>query len=99
MRYKNATQHLPKELLEQVQQYADGEFLYIPRIKGAKREWGAKTATRRELRARNERIYKEYLAGERADVLSRRYFLSVKSIQRIIAGKRRESAQRPAEKS
>lgn len=98
MRYKNATQHLPKELLEQVQQYADGEFLYIPRIKGAKREWGAKTATRRELRARNERIYKEYLAGERADALSRRYFLSVKSIQRIIAGKRRESAQHSAEK-
>lgn len=94
MRYKNATQHLPKELLEQVQQYADGEFLYIPRIKGAKREWGAKTATRRELRARNERIYQEYLAGERTDALSRRYFLSVKSIQRIIASQRRESMER-----
>ena len=89
MRYKNATQHLPKELLEQVQQYADGEFLYIPRIKGAKKEWGAKTATRQELTARNQRIYRDYLAGERADTLSRRYFLSVKSIQRIIASQRR----------
>ena len=89
MRYKNATQHLPKELLEQVQQYADGEFLYIPRSKGKKKEWGAKTATRRELRARNERIYKEYLAGERAEALSRRYFLSVKSIQRIVASQKR----------
>ena len=92
MRYKNATQHLPKELLEQVQKYADGEFLYIPRIKGAKKEWGAKTATRRELKARNERIYKEYLSGERADTLSRRYFLSIKSIQRIVASQRREHA-------
>ena len=93
MRYKNATQHLPKELLEQVQQYADGEFLYIPRIKGAKREWGAKTATRRELMARNERIHKEYLAGESADALSRRYFLSVKSIQRIIASQKRSQGE------
>ena len=98
MRYKNATQHLPKELLEQVQQYADGEFLYIPRIKGAKKEWGARTATRRELMARNERIYKEYLAGESADALSRRHFLSVKSIQRIIASqKRAQSDQIPPE--
>ena len=93
MRYKNATQHLPKELLEQVQKYADGEFLYIPRIKGAKREWGAKTATRRELMARNERIYKEYLAGENADALSQRYFLSLKSIQRIIASQRRSLSE------
>lgn len=92
MRYKNATQHLPKELLEQVQQYADGEFLYIPRIKGSKKEWGEKTATRRELKARNERIYKEYLAGERADTLSRRHFLSIKSIQRIVASQKRENA-------
>lgn len=89
MRYKNATQHLPKELLEQVQQYADGEFLYIPRIKGAKKEWGAKTATRRELSVRNERIYQEYLAGERVDTLSRRYFLSIKSIQRIVSSQKR----------
>ena len=95
MRYKNATQHLPKELLEQVQQYADGEFLYIPRIKGAKKEWGARTATRRELTARNERIYGEYLAGERADTLSKRYFLSVKSIQRIISIQKRAHANTP----
>ena len=98
MRYKNATQHLPKELLEQVQQYADGEFLYIPRIKGAKKEWGARTTTRRELMARNERIYKEYLAGARADALARRYFLSIKSIQRIVASqKRAQSDQIPPE--
>ena len=94
MRYKNATQHLPKELLEQVQQYADGEFLYIPRIKGAKKEWGARTTTRRELMARNERIYKEYLAGERPDTLSRRYFLSLKSIQRIIASQKRSMSDK-----
>lgn len=96
MRYKNATQHLPKELLEQVQQYADGEFLYVPRIKGKKKEWGAKTATRRELKARNERIFKDYLAGEHIDALAKRYFLSIKSIQRIIASQKRlQSRDKP----
>ena len=67
MRYKNATQHLPKELLEQVQQYADGEFLYIPRIKGAKKEWGAKTATRRQTTRPSRRTLHVQRPGIRQD--------------------------------
>ena len=67
MGYKKATHVLPPELLLQVQKYIDGEFLYIPRISDQKRGWGAATSTRRELHDRNERIYAEYLAGERME--------------------------------
>lgn len=64
MSYKKAAQILPQELLLKVQEYIDGEFLYIPRISDNKKSWGASTSTSQELRSRNERIYAEYLAGQ-----------------------------------
>lgn len=79
MSYKKAAQVLPEELLAQIQEYIDGEFLYIPRAAENKRRWGASTATRRELRERNQRIYAEYLAGVRIDSLADAYFLSPKA--------------------
>lgn len=30
MKYKNATKVLPNELIEQIQQYVQGEYVYIP---------------------------------------------------------------------
>lgn len=54
MSYRKATHILPQELLEQIQEYVDGEFLYIPRI--SKKNWGTATPVRQELRERNTRI-------------------------------------------
>ncbi|HJB07598.1 MAG TPA: hypothetical protein H9716_06985 [Candidatus Enterocloster faecavium] len=93
MGYKKATHVLPPELLLQVQEYIDGEFLYIPRISGQKRDWGTATSTRRELHDRNERIYAEYLGGETMDALAVKYFLSLKSIQRIVGQFKKERNQ------
>lgn len=84
MSYKKATHILPQELLEQVQQYVDGESIYIPRVAEKKKVWGSTTSTRRELKVRNAQIYAEYLEGEKIEMLAERYFLSMKSIQRII---------------
>ena len=58
MSYKNATHILPKDLLRRVQQYVDGEFLYIPRAAGSKKAWGESTSIRQELLERNRRISK-----------------------------------------
>ena len=38
MGYKKATHVLPHDLLLKVQEYIDGEFLYIPRISDHKKE-------------------------------------------------------------
>ena len=84
MKYKNATLVLPPDLLLQVQEYVDGEFLYIPRVSDRKRSWGETTLTRRELQDRKKRIYEDYLNGESMEHLAEKYFLSLKSIQRII---------------
>lgn len=84
MSYKRAIHILPNDLLEQVQEYIDGELIYIPRKPGNKKEWGSKTSTRKELQQRNMRIYEDYLAGNNLKQLSQDHFLSLKSIQRII---------------
>lgn len=40
MKYKNAAEILPSELLREIQGYIEGELLYIPRSE-AKQGWGA----------------------------------------------------------
>lgn len=90
MGYKKATNILPQELLEKIQEYVDGEYIYIPRKEESRKEWGASTSTKQELRARNEQIYKDYLDGTSMDGLAEKYFLSLKSIQRIIGQFKKE---------
>jgi len=49
-----------------------------------KQAWGTKTQTKQELLARNQQIYKDYLAGSKTSELACKYYLSEKSIQRIL---------------
>lgn len=84
MSYQKAIYILPYDLLEQIQEYVDGEFIYIPRKSGNKKEWGTKTSTRKEVQLRNLQIYEDYLSGNSLEELARKYFLSLKSIQRIM---------------
>lgn len=88
MRYINATQILPEKLLAEIQEYADGIFLYIPRRSNNKRPWGTATATRQELAKRNRSIFHDHAAGASLSELASQYFLSPKTIQRIIAKQR-----------
>ncbi len=84
MSYKRANHIIPNALLEQVQEYVDGDCIYIPRKSGNKKAWGSQTSTRKELQHRNTQIYQDYLTGNSPQTLSEKYFLSLKSIQRII---------------
>lgn len=84
MNYKKATHVLPQELLSKVQEYIDGEFIYIPRLSERKKSWGATTSIRQELLDRNNLIYADYLTGISMESLAEKYFLSLKSIQRIV---------------
>lgn len=88
MSYIKATQLLPEDLLVKIQAYVEGKSIYIPKVCGNKNKWGANTSTREELKIRNKQIYGDYLKGHSSVDLSQRYFLSVKSIQRIIRQQR-----------
>ena len=84
MRYQKAEDVLPAELLEKIQEYADGVYLYIPRRADHRQSWGNSTRYREELRQRNESI--RYLHGEGlgTEALAERFHLSVKTIQRVL---------------
>ncbi|ADL50254.1 CD3324 family protein [Clostridium cellulovorans] len=84
MSYIKATDVLPEEILLLIQQYVDGEYLYIPRKETNKKSWGENTNSRKELSLRNSNIYNDYRKGLNIKNLSSKYFLSEKSIQRII---------------
>lgn len=84
MSYKKAEQILPMEIIELIQNYADGVCLYIPRRENTRKDWGNGTKIREELKERNARIYGDYKRGLRTDELGEKYFLSGKSIQRIV---------------
>ena len=84
MRYINATQILPPELLAQIQEYADGVTIYIPRKPGTRHKWGQETTYRSELKYRNDHIRSDHTAGLSVPELVRKYHLSEKSIRRIL---------------
>lgn len=84
MGYIRAEEILPIEVIELIQQYVDGENIYIPRKPAQRQAWGAGTQIKQELLRRDQQIYQDYLAGDTTLELAGKYYLSKKSIQRII---------------
>lgn len=84
MSYRRAEQILPNEIIELIQNYVDGECIYIPRKENSRKNWGENTSIREELKERNLCIYIDYQMGMKGSEIAKKYFLSVKSIQRII---------------
>ena len=90
MSYIRADEILPKELLEAIQQYVDGQIIYIP--KKEKQEWGSGSSAKEFFRERNERIFQAWQKGISEDELSRRFSLSRNSIQRILRSQKLAAA-------
>lgn len=84
MSYFRAEEVLPSNIIELIQNYIDGENIYIPRKQVNKKEWGSQTLIRQELSDRNTSIFSDYKKGYKVPQLATKYFLSEKSIHRII---------------
>ncbi len=82
MSYIRAEEVLPKELIETIQQYISGENIYIPCVE--KKDWGSQTETRKYYNERNREICDKSRKGVSTLILAQEYFLSEKSIRRII---------------
>lgn len=89
MSYKKAQDVLPEEILKIIQEYIDGEYIYIPRKNENHKSWGEKSGIKDSLKIRNTEIYKKYLNGNSINELSKEYYLSEKSIRRIIGQEKR----------
>ena len=84
MSYASARDIFPENILKIIQQYVDGECIYIPKKEENKIAWGKLSQGKSEILNRNSRIYQDYLSGISMQNLSERYYLSPKSIQRIV---------------
>ena len=83
MKYKNASDVLPKNLLKEVQKYAAGETLYFPKDKERKK-WGETTGSRVFFQERNAEIREKYLRKMSIEHIAVEYNLSVETIRKIL---------------
>ena len=90
MKYKNARTVLPQNLIEELQKYVQGEYLYIPISE--KKEKDELTEYKIELDKRNSHIYTKHLEGVSNHRLAKIYNLSESSIRRIIIRQKKDYA-------
>lgn len=83
MNYLNASHVLPDELLKEVQKYAAGETLYIPKEE-EKRKWGEGSGARDYYNKRNSEIRQAYADKVSIEELSNEYCLSIETIKKIL---------------
>lgn len=91
MSYVKAEKILPQEIIELIQKYVDGEYIYIPRKNCNRKAWGENTNIKNEIKTRNHNIYMKYINGTSVEVLATEYYLSEKSIQRIILEEKKKA--------
>ncbi|MBQ8555592.1 MAG: hypothetical protein IJ438_06940 [Clostridia bacterium] len=87
MKYENARDILPEQLLRQVQKYVSGMLVYIPSREN-KREWGMVSGYRLHLQQRNRDIRAQFALGETVQDLADAYHLSCETIKRIVYNKK-----------
>ena len=83
MKYKNASDILPDELLKEVQRYVSGEALYIP-SSNERQKWGSGSGSRQFYTQRNDEIRLKFFHKVSIDKLADEYNLSTETIRKII---------------
>lgn len=84
MRYQKADEIFPKELLLEIQKYAQGQIVYIPKAKGKRKAWGENSGNRNYLNIRNENICQKFSEGSTINQLADEFCLSIYSIKKIV---------------
>lgn len=84
MKYINATKILPDCLIKELQEYVQGDYLYIPVKEGTHKAWGELSGGKIAMQKRNQKIIQQYQNGISIDELSETYFLSTHAIRKIL---------------
>ena len=70
MKYIKADSVLPITLVEELQSYIQGGYIYVPSRKDSKKKWGELSGCRYEIKQRNRKIRKDYQQGKSVDELA-----------------------------
>lgn len=87
MKYENAKDILPAKLLEEIQKYAGGKLIYIPKEEKTK-GWGEASGYREKLNKRNAAICSRYSSGKSIMEIAEEFFLSPETIKKLVYGKK-----------
>ncbi|MBE5780066.1 MAG: DNA-binding response regulator [Clostridiales bacterium] len=82
MRYQNGKELLPEALFLEVQKYAEGVCIYIPRQQALRQPRCADLL-------RNQEICRRYAEGESVRSLAEEFFLSPQAVYRILSKNRK----------
>ncbi|MFD2655815.1 CD3324 family protein [Gracilibacillus thailandensis] len=74
---------LPGELLLALQEYVQGESIYIPK-RGGRKKWGVKSGNRAYYEQRNQRIKHLFQEGMTIEELADTFCLSIETIKKIV---------------
>ena len=84
MKHIKAKNVLPQEVINIIQEYIDGEYIYIPRKDINQKSWGEKNGIKEEFKKRNIEIFNRFIQGITIKGLAQEYYLSEQSIRRIV---------------
>ena len=84
MEYLKAVEIFPDHLLKEIQQYIQGEMIYIPNRPSQRRKWGESSGAASYYHIRNEEIRKSFREGSVINQLLESYGLSIESIKKIV---------------
>jgi len=84
VKYVKAEMILPDNLVREIQNYIQGEYIYIPSELNKRKKWGENSGSRIYIKNRNEEIRNKYMNGHTIKNLAEQFFLSVDSIKKII---------------
>ena len=84
MKYLNAKSILPKAMLEELQQYAEGEILYVPKRPQNRKQWGEIQGTKNKTHERNKVIRAAYSQGATFSELAEEYCLTEETVKKIV---------------
>lgn len=84
MKYINAAEVLPKELLMEIQKYVVGQMMYVPNEKTMSKGWGEKNGTKSFFEKRNKQIKIAYQEGNSIEELAKIYGLAYETVRKIV---------------
>lgn len=87
MKYVNAKDILPENILKQLQTYAAGTLLYVPK-EGEEKSWGEVSGYRTYLLKRNRMILNFFQYGVSLDEISNVFGLSKETVKKIVYNKK-----------
>ncbi|WP_232277935.1 CD3324 family protein [Paenibacillus sp. 481] len=70
-------------MLQEIQKYIQGEFIYIPQQDGSRKHWGEKSGQREQLARRNKDIREKFKLGMSIDRPTKKFHLSHDTIKKI----------------